>query len=965
MKPFLYRVANIFYAQFGNELYKHTFVFPNKRAGVFFQKYLSEIAGKPIFSPTIVTIQELFVGLSPYQTADRIALLTELYRCYQQIGNADESFDDFLFWGEMLLNDFDDVDKYLIDARQLFRNVRDLKSLEDDKSYLSASQIEAIRRFWSNFMSGGLSDSKKKFQETWQILFELYTSFRSALETKGWAYEGMTFRYVAEKALAKDDFELNAHSYVFVGLNALTPSEIALMEYLRNVGKADFYWDYESQMVNDPQNKASFWRKDNLRRFPSRFEIEKNERDCDKPIIELIGVPSAVGQAKYVSQLLSQLIETNAITDPDEAIQTAVVLPDENLLLPILYSIPPEIRKINVTMGYAMSHASVASLVNHIADLQHNVRTSRDGETVFYHRFVTAILNHPLVKASSKDEAEKLKNYIVANNRVVVSLSDIPQQELLRLIFKPISDWRQIPGYLQLIMQTIYSSLTTEKLQIDEPKNDASSIDLEREFVVQYYKAIIRLSDTLKNVDSISVDVYFRLLKRLAQGISVSFSGEPLSGLQVMGVLETRVLDFENIILLSMNEGVFPVKSSANSFIPYTLRKGFGMPTYEHQDSTYAYHFYRMIGRARRIFMLYDTRTEGLQTGEVSRYFTQLKFLYGDAFDIRERVATYNVFASAMPSISIEKTPSVMQKLDRFRAGGDLWLSASQLNNYINCSLQFYFSAIEGFSDEEVVSEKVESDVFGSIFHRVMEQIYRRYENQMVTPDALSAIVKDDDYLNTLIEKAFARYYFRDDANVQPLVGENYLIGEVIRSYVKQTLEVDKSFTPFRYIGSEYKFETAYRVNDDLAVQFKGSIDRIDMQGDIYRIVDYKTGAGSTVFSELPFLFDTSRNADLSKILQVFLYSFFYDRQFPGRKLSPALYFMRSIYSENFDPFISLKADSSSKPERVSDASVYFDEFTDLLNQCLSEMFNSDVPFKQTDNEKNCQYCPFKALCGK
>jgi hypothetical protein len=809
-----------------------------------------------------------------------------------------------------------------------------------------------------------LSDSKKKFQETWQILFELYTSFRSALETKGWAYEGMTFRYVAEKALAKDDLDLNAQSYVFIGLNALTPAEIALMEHLRNIGKADFYWDYESPMVNDPQNKASFWIKDNLRRFPSRFEIEENDRNVGKPVIELIGVPSAVGQAKYVSQLLSQLIGLNAIPDTDEAIETAVVLPDENLLLPVLYSIPPEIGKINVTMGYAMSHASVASLVDHIANLQHNVRTTRGGETVFYHRFVTAILNHPLVKASSRNEAEKLKNYIVTNNRVVVSLSDIPQQELLQLIFRPMTDWRQIPEYLQLILKTIYTSLTTEKLQIDESKNDASSIDLEREFVVQYYKAITRLSDTLKIVDSISADVYFRLLKRLAQGISVSFSGEPLSGLQVMGVLETRVLDFENIILLSMNEGVFPVKSSANSFIPYTLRKGFGMPTYEHQDSTYAYHFYRMIGRAKRIFMLYDTRTEGLQTGEVSRYFTQLKFLYGDVFDIRERVATYNVFTSEMPPISIEKRPSVMEKLDRYRAGGDLWLSASHLNNYINCSLQFYFSAVEGFSDEEEVSEKVESDVFGSIFHRVMEQIYRRYENKIVTPDALSAIAKDEEYLNALIEKAFARYYFRDDTNIQPLVGENYLVGEIIRSYVKQTLAVDKSFTPFRYIGSEYKFETAYRVNDDLAVQFKGSIDRIDQQEDAYRIIDYKTGKGGTVFSELTTLFDTSRNADMSKILQVFLYSFFYDRQFAGRKLSPALYFMRSIYSENFDPFITVKNDSN-KNERVNDASIFFDEFADLLNRCLSEMFNPDIPFKQTNNEQNCQYCSFKTLCGK
>lgn len=577
---------------------------------------------------------------------------------------------------------------------------------------------------------------------------------------------------------------------------------------------------------------------------------------------------------------------------------------------------------------------------------------------MFYHRFVTAILSHPLVNGVAADEADELKSRIVTYNRVVISESEIPEHPLLQLIFKPVTDWRSVSDYLKNILTLVYSGLTKEKYAEDEADKTASPVDLEREFIVQYYKSVTRLQDTLDESTTLSVETYFRLLKRLARSISVTFSGEPLSGLQIMGVLETRVIDFENLIILSMNEGVFPLKKATNSFIPYTLRKGFSLPTYEHQDSIYAYHFYRMISRAKRVFMLYDTRAEEMQTGEVSRYFYQLKYLYGDYVEIIEKTPSYKVSSPETEPVSVSKTPDIMQKLDAFRAGNELSLSASLINNYINCPLQFYFTAVEGLSEEDEVQESIEADVFGSIYHKVMEVIYNRYNGQTVTPDALNELAKDNAYLTELIEKAFARYYFKDEQKAKPLQGQHYLVGEVLRSYVKQTLEVDKSFAPFEYIGSEYRFAAPYRVNDALTVNFKGVIDRIDKKDDIYRVIDYKTGTGETDFKNMDDLFDASKDKRRYQILQVFLYALFYLKEHPDTRIAPAVYYLRSIFTD-FSSVITFDR------EPINDISLYMDEFTERFHSVLEEIFNSEIPFSQTQNEKNCEWCAFREVCNR
>lgn len=959
MTPFLYRLAKVFYSEFGDELYQKTFVFPNRRAGVFFQKYLMEIAGKPIFSPNTLTIQELFASFSTKQEPDKVSLLVLLYRKFIEISGSKESFDDFLYWGEMLLNDFDDVDKQLADARQIFRNLHDLKSLEDDFSYLSSSQIDAIRRFWENFMPIENSETKKAFLQTWQVLFELYTSFRKALQQRGWAYEGMIFREVAERTKETATFSVPFSDIVFVGLNALTDSERTLLLYLKSLGVADFYWDYDSPLVQDEQNRASRWMTENLRLFPSKFSLRSivEVGFAEMPQIDVIGIPSGVGQAKHIHNVLERWMEEGAISSKN-LINTAVVLPDEHLLIPTLYSIPHTIDKINVTMGYGLSHAAIAGLIRDLARLQRNVRT-KEGENVFYHRDVSAILHHPLVVLSAKDAATKMDEFIVENNMVVVPEKRMQDDALFRIIFKKIDNWKVIGKYLKTVLSSFYTCLTAEKQHEETLTETIRSMDLEREFIVQYYKTITRLEESLQDWNiEMNIDTYFRLLNRMLQHIHIAFSGEPLEGLQVMGVLETRVIDFENIILLSMNEGVFPLKKSLNSFIPYTLRNAFGLPTYEHQDSTYAYHFYRMIYRAKRVTMIYDTRTDGLQTGEVSRYFYQMNYLYHDYFKINQRLATYDVALAQNEPVHILKLSDVKRKMNRFLAGGDRALSASAINTYISCPLQFYFLYVEGLSEEKEVQESVEADIFGTIYHHVMEQIFSRFKNRTVTPDMLSAVAKNDTMLTDLLQKSFSKHQYKQAEKVITPEGYHSVILEILKKYVKQTLLADKGFAPFCYIDSEFRFSEKQIVSKTLRVNIKGSIDRIDRYDDVYRIIDYKTGDNDVPVRDMGHLFDGYKEKRPKEALQVFIYALMYAKHFPERKLEPAIYFLRKVF-HNFNPVITFEK------EDLLDFSKIAEEFERHLNDCLSDIFDDAIPFSQTENKKTCEYCPFAAICGR
>ena len=959
MTPFLQQIASLFYQQYGAEVSRLAFVFPNRRTGLFFQKYLSEVADKPLFSPTILTINDVFVQLSGKQTADRINMLFMLYDIYVRHSGSTETFDEFLYWGEMLLNDFDDVDKYMADARMLFTNVTDLREIENDFSFLDAEQIAAIRTFWSSFYPKGDSPNQEEFLAVWKILYTLYNDLRDALAAEGRGYEGMIFREVVEQMEQNNCCDLPYTKVVFVGLNALSVAEERFLIQLQKRGIADFYWDYASDKVTDPNNKASYFVERNLKNFPSQYPLPAEEKVDTE--IEVIGIPSGIGQAKQVYTLLNELCKEDEMS-PEEALRTAIILPDEHLLIPVLNAIPEQIRRINVTMGYPLAGTPVASLMEYILALQKNVRYV-DRQPVFYFRDVLPILNHRYISSTCPEIVNALVKDIAENNRIYISAADLGKTDLLSVLFLPVTDVNTFSDYLINVLQELNKVM--HALSSGEEEEDATqrTNDLEQEFIFHYFTTVNRMKEIMQDAGiEMKIDTYFRLLKRVTDTITIPFRGEPLSGLQIMGVLETRALDFDRLIILSMNEGIFPLRKAANSFIPYNLRRGFGLPTYEHQDSVWAYHFYRLIYRASHVSLLYDTRSNGLQTGEVSRFVHQLHYHY--EVPLQNKLLVYNVSSAKTPALQVKKTDEVMQRLNAFHKGGNRAISASAVNTYLDCPLKFYFSVVEGIQEEEEVSETIESNVFGSILHKVMEELYMPLCGKIVTADLLKAIKKDTPVLTGAIARAFAEIFFMSDV-VRPLTGQNFLIGEMIRKYVEKILERDSKLTPFRYIESERKINRLFTLGDNRTeIQLKGFIDRIDEVRDAIRIIDYKSGSGTSVFTSVESLFDKEDKDRAKAVMQVFMYSWMLGAAPAGKTIQPGIYYMRTLFSDSFDASVSRRIERT-KTEPVTDFSAYSEAFEGELRRCLDEIFGRETPFTQTTTEKACAWCPFKDICGK
>ena len=959
MKPFLYQVASLFYEKWGAEVSRLAFVFPNRRTGLFFQKYLSEVADTPLFSPTILTINDLFIQLSGKQSADRISMLFILYDIYIRQSGSTETFDEFLYWGEMLLNDFDDIDKYMANARMLFSNVTDLREIENDFDFLSDEQIAAIRSFWSSFYPRGDTPNQQQFLAVWQVLYDLYEEFRATLAAEGKGYEGMIFREVVESMERGESPDLPYEQIVFVGLNALSVSEERFLAQLQKREIADFYWDYVSDKVTDPDNKASYFVSRNRKSFPSSMKLPPEEKV--KTEIEVIGIPSGIGQAKHVYTLLSDWCK-EAEMSSEEALRTAVILPDEHLLIPVLNAIPEQIRRINVTMGYPLAGTPVASLIEYILALQKNVRYI-DRNPLFYFRDVLPVLNHRYILSTSPEIISSLVKEITENNKIYISHTELEKTPLLEILFTPVTGVEAFSDYLIKVLEELNKVMSALS---DEEEEDAPqrTNDLEQEFIFHYFTTVNRMKEVMKDARiEMKIDTFFRLLKRVTDTITIPFHGEPLSGLQIMGVLETRALDFDRLIILSMNEGIFPQRKAANSFIPYNLRRGFGLPTYEHQDSVWAYHFYRLIERASHVSLLYDTRSNGLQTGEVSRFVHQLHYHY--EVPMRDKLVVYNVSSSKTPPLAVPKREDIMRRLDAYRKGGSKAISASAINTYLDCPLKFYFSVVEGIREEEEVSETIESDVFGSILHKVMEELYKPFQGKMVTVDLLKAIRKDTALLTGAIARAFASEFFKTEV-VRSLTGQNYLIGEMIRKYVEKILERDGKLTPFVYIESERKINGLISLSDHSEIRLKGFIDRVDEVRNAIRIIDYKSGSGTTTFSSIESLFNKEEKDRAKAVMQVFMYCWMYAHftENKGKTIQPGIYYVRSLFSDPFDPSVYHRIERG-KSEKVEDFSGYAQAFEEGLRGCLDEIFNPEIPFTQTPTGKACSYCPFKGICGK
>ena len=905
---FLESIALDFHNEYQGRIRELCFVFPNKRSALFFKKYLSAQVDKPLFSPHITTFKELVLSLSDIREADRPQLLFDLYDTYRELLPSGESFDDFLYWGEIILGDFNDTDKYLANAKQLFSNVKELKQIESDYSFLSPSQLAAVKRFWEGFLAEGSSETKESFLKTWEILYPLYKAFNRKLETKGCAYEGAIYRKVATMDNIADKLA-DYREVVFVGFNALNKCERDIMKKVQQAGIADFYWDYDREFMKDKENKASWFANENLSAFPSKRKYGLAAVPVGKPSVNVIGAASLVMQAKIAGELLKDFPGSE---------ESAVVLPDESLLMPLLGSVPPNIESINVTMGYPLLGTPLVSLVRMVAQMEWDQRG-------IYFKKVLPLLNHSFVHKIAGEEAREVASRIKRENRVYVPGSYFDGSEVLSLLFSKAGGddpQQELCDKLLKLLSMFAASNKSDKI--------------EREFIFHIQNALTRIKGILIPMN---IKSFGRVLSMITEGISIPFSGEPLAGLQVMGVLETRALDFENLVIFSVNEGVFPKKNPSNSFIPYNLRAGFGLPVKEHEDALYTYLFYSLISRAKNVTLIYDTRTDGLKSGEPSRFILQLKYLYHMV--AKESVVNYRIEPHNHKGIVVGKDPTVMERMASLFLGGDgKALSASALNNYIDCPLKFYFSQVEGLEASEDVEEGVEANEFGSIFHFAMEQLYKPFLGKRVTVNDIGVMLSGKEQMESFVDMGFAKY-----KNMERPVGYALLVKKMIVKYMEITLGYDKSIAPFVYLESEKRVKGSVTLQNGVMVPLKGFIDRLDKTSAM-RIVDYKTGSGDLKYSGVESLFDGTKTNRNKVVFQMFMYALLLGE---SQEMIAEPYFIREL------------AKGKSYSEFIAGEKLY--EYTDRLKTLLEEVFDTKVPFSPTSNTRICEWCDFNTIC--
>ena len=980
MIPFLRQVAGHYFDC--GDIEKRCFIFPNRRSLIFFRKYLSEVlkeaagkaglsgegsAVKPILEPRMFTMNDFFIKLSGANVSDRESLLFELYDCYVAMNPKAEPLDDFIFWGDVILSDFDDVDKYMADPKGLFANVADIKELKDDYSYLSEVQREAINSFIRHFRDGGRltvdlesedPNVKERFLQIWDRLYPLYLSFNSKLSDKGLAYEGMAYRALAVK-MEKETAEAalseklgSGLKYVFVGLNALNECEKTVMGKMRQADLAEFCWDYSSRLIRDVMNKSSVFMNENISRFPQAFKLQDDEDNV--PDVNIVSVSSSVGQTKQVPHILESCSR-----------DCAIVLPDENLLIPLLNTIPLDIDSVNVTMGYPMSGSSIYSLMSDISSMQMHLRHKEQG-WYYYHKQVWSIFSNGLFLKVCSEEDLKVAEGIKNDAKYYIPQADLESSWLFKLIFRPIATSLQSNSSGQVA--------ALEKYQLEIIGNIAPRLrndpdmSLELNFAKEYYGAVNRLGSMELPILPMT---YFRLLQQLIGGMSVPFRGEPLKGLQIMGPLETRALDFSDLIVLSCNEGIFPRRSVSSSFIPPELRKGFGLPTYEDQDIVWAYYFYRMIQRASKVWLLYDSRTEGLQSGEESRYIKQLEYHF--RIPVKRHVAKPAMYPP-LPLAEISKTSEdvgLIRKLD---------FSASMLESYLDCPARFYYRYVCGYEPENEVAESMDGGMIGSVFHDTMCAVY--LSGAALDPDFEMSRKNLSEYLKSNriqdVTSAYISDLLKDDAKIKAKVrslimtsmnsievsGRNLVLEDVICQYVSQTLKADLEL--MRHYGIDRIHILGLEMMrhwDFHGFHFVGYLDRMDsLSLDSVRIVDYKTGKVSEEEENIsdekaPEIVEKLFRPDSSKrpkiALQLFLYDMFVEKdpQVKGKTLFNAIYKIPKLFTSGIT--------------NVGQSELFNSLMKENLEKLLDEIVDANVPFRRTNDVRICDYCDFKMICGR
>lgn len=998
-KKFLQQIADYYIAK-EKDLSNLTMVFPNRRSAMFMRQYMHEAMKKIGFMPRMISITYFTQQFNKTTLASTNELVFLLYKVYCKVltkhDKADQipDFDNFFFWGSILLNDFNEVDAYLADAADLFTNIKRIKEIK--AHYLTDEQKEVIEYlwgerlptdddgiFWDHVRHGEEEKPSSKFLNLWEILYELYTEFKTVLLSQDppLAYSGMQSRYACEKIKKMGKEEFRDQRYAFIGFNVLSLARINIFKRLQSLGIAEFFWDIASPYLVNADGSPSAAGRHIIplsRRFcpPSDFElIELNDNRND---IEIISVPSNVGQTKVANAIIEKWSEEwtkdsdSGKVDEKHLINTAIVMADENLLTPMLYSIPDKIPTINVTMGVSYRSTPFSALMSAIISMHLRAYKIR-GIFHYFYQDVIDVVAHPHIIRIAPSNAEDIKNRIMKEHLFNISaeriMSDYPE---LAFLFRPITEENNIDDVKTYIEGLIVN--LTEKLH--KTVGHKTAKDFYELDILQGYAEEVRELCSMMKKYSIKVreHTFLQMIERTLQNRPINFAGEPLKGMQLMGVMDTRALDFDNIIMLSLNERIFPKRSYSPSLISMNLRNSYGLPTQEHEESTYAYQFYRLISRASHVRLLYDSRTSGISSGERSRYLSQLVYLHKES-----NVRTHNVELSAekeeVGEIIINKTPKVMLELNEFFPGGKLKFSASAFKTYFQCPVKFYFEYVRNLRIYEETVDYIDAASFGTVTHRVVQELYKPYApadfsaNRPVTASDIDAMIHSD--IELLAMKILDKEYYHDrySARLDRIPGEGKVISMLIAKYVRKMLEIEKKWTelhPFTFLANEYCDKKIFHwpVTKKYTINFRMSIDRVDRirsgknpTEEELRFIDFKTGDDDLSCMDMDGML---KNHKKSAIFQLLLYCYAYADLFNYKgKIKPLIYKFQTIATEGI-PDLSINKKKITDYRQADDIG-----FMDRFREKVEEIFNPDIPFTQTNDSKNCKYCAFKQICGR
>ena len=966
MKSFLEYVAADLLNKYGTNLSKVAVVFPNKRAALFLNEHLARLAGKPLWSPAYITISDLFRSHSQRQVADPILLVCELHKCFTECTGIDETLVHFYGWGQLLLSDFDDVDKNMASAEHVFANLRDVHEY-DDTSYLSETQKGILRQFFSNFSEDHNSELKQRFLQLWSHILDIYLAFNKTLTEQGLAYEGALYREVAEQA----DLTFDHDIYLFVGFNMLQQVEQTLFRRMKQEGKARFYWDYDHYYLSN--HEAGHFIAQYLNDFPNELDNtdEAIYSNFVKPkTITYISAPTENIQARYISTWLRQ---QDRVADNR---RTAVVLGDESLLQTAIHCIPTEVDKVNITTGYPLSQTPVASLVNLLINLQTNGYVTQTGQ--YRLRYVNQVLRHPYSHYISQ-ACDSLYEELNAQKIYYPDATQLSKDEGLQQLFSMAHDSpEQFNDDLLLWLMSVIRRIATA-ISADQ----TAQSPLAQESLFRMYTLLNRLSDLVKSGNLIiDITTLQRLITQIVSTTSIPFHGEPVEGIQMMGVLETRNLDFEHVLLLSCNEGNLPKGLNDTSFIPYSIRKAYGLTTIDHKVAIYAYYFHRLLQRANDITLVYNNSTNDGQTGEMSRFMLQM--MIESKHKIINQTLQAGLAPLQRPVVPIEKTEAVMQLL-RQRFDKTLQpvsdngfipplLTPTAINRYMRCQLRFFYHYVSGLvepiNDEEDI---VDNRVFGNIFHLAAQLVYEKLKqrSRQILARDIEETLKTEVDIHRAVDDAFKRQLFqiKDPARqMPPLDGLQIINREVIIKYIKQLLEVDRRLTPFTILGIERAVKMDYDIvtpHGIMTTTIGGTIDRLDkitaQDGtERIRVIDYKTGSKRLKsLADVDAVFAQESLKDHSDYyLQAFLYSHIVRLKYKDHPVSPALLFIQHAGTDDYDPTLCLNR------EPVVDIADISERYMQHLDAIISDIFNPSISFMPTEDTQRCQNCPYASLCG-